>query len=56
MIEQWTTTAALQVHAGGAAVQALNVALEGHLAAPIEVTTLTALVAGDPAKGTLGSS
>ncbi len=53
MIERWTSAEALDVHGRGVALQRLGEALEGALAAPIDVTRMRPLPAGDPAKGAL---
>jgi quinol monooxygenase YgiN len=53
MIERWQSAEALQVHGRGAALVELGAALDGALASPTDVRVLTALPAGDPAKGAL---
>ena len=53
MLERWSPADALGVHAGAPALAALNEALEGRLAKPLDVTTMRPLPAGDPAKGAL---
>lgn len=53
MIERWTGVDALDEHGRGAALQRLGAALQGNLAAPLDVTRMRPLPAGDPAKGAL---
>ncbi|KTS08936.1 putative quinol monooxygenase [Microbacterium testaceum] len=52
MIEKWTSREALDAHAAGPAVVALNEAISGHVAHPPVVTTMTAIPVGGSA-GTL---
>jgi quinol monooxygenase YgiN len=54
MIERWATPQALGVHAKAPAFTALAASLDGRLAAPLQIISVEALPAGDPAKGTLG--
>lgn len=53
MIEKWTSADLLDQHGSGAAVAALNTALEGLLAEPVEVTRLVPLAAGTAEQGAL---
>lgn len=53
MIEKWESVELLDAHGRGAAVAALNHALEGKLARPVEVTRLEPLPAGDEIQGSL---
>ncbi len=53
MIEKWESEELLDAHGSGPAVAALNAALEGKLAKPVEVTRLVPLPAGTPQQGTL---
>ena len=53
MIEKWASADALRTHSQGAALAALNPQLKGKLAGPTEVIVLTAVPAGDAAKGAL---
>ncbi|AWB85690.1 putative quinol monooxygenase [Mycetocola zhujimingii] len=53
MIEKWESAELLDAHGRGAAVAALNIALEGKLARPVEVTRLEPLPAGDEIQGQL---
>lgn len=53
MMEKWSSAALLDEHGSSPAVTALVAALEGHLARPVDVTRLTPLPMGDPAKGAL---
>ncbi|PWC07567.1 putative quinol monooxygenase [Mycetocola zhujimingii] len=53
MIEKWESAELLDAHGRGAAVAALNTALEGKLARPVEVTRLEPLPAGDEIQGQL---
>jgi quinol monooxygenase YgiN len=53
MIEKWESAELLDTHGAGAAVAALNAALAGKLARPVEVTRLEPLPAGTEIQGTL---
>lgn len=53
MVERWASADALAVHGKADALTALGAALAGKVAGPPEVRRLTAVPAGDPAKGTL---
>ena len=53
MVEKWADGDSLAVHGKAAALRGLGAALDGKLAAPLDVQVLTAYPAGDPAKGTL---
>jgi quinol monooxygenase YgiN len=53
MIEKWASSDALRTHSKGAALAALNPKLSGKMAGPTEVIVLTAVPAGDEAKGAL---
>ncbi|TKV58497.1 antibiotic biosynthesis monooxygenase [Nakamurella flava] len=53
MIEKWSDADSLAAHAAGPAVVALNAAIDGMLARPVVVTTMTAIPAGTPEQGTL---
>jgi quinol monooxygenase YgiN len=53
MIERWSSPEALQAHNGGAALAELGKALAGKVAAAPDVQVLTALPAGDTAKGAI---
>ncbi|WP_236792910.1 putative quinol monooxygenase [Amycolatopsis sp. GM8] len=51
MIEKWASTDALRTHGKGPALVALGQALDGLLAEPLAVRTLTPLPAGDERPG-----
>jgi quinol monooxygenase YgiN len=53
MIEKWASSDALRTHSQGAVLAALNPQLKGKVAGPAEVIVLTAVPAGDAAKGAL---
>jgi len=53
MIEKWDSAEALDAHAAGAAVKPLRSAVEGLLAQPTVVTTMTPLPAGTAEQGQL---
>ncbi len=53
MIEKWDSAKALDVHAAGPAVKALQSAVEGLIAQPTTVTTMTPLPAGTADQGQL---
>ena len=53
MIEKWSSAEQLDAHGAGEPVAALVAALDGHLAAPVEVTRLVPLPVGDAVKGAL---
>lgn len=53
MIERWASQDALDTHAAGPALAKLGPQLEGKLAVPLDVQTMTAHPAGDPGKGAL---
>jgi quinol monooxygenase YgiN len=52
-VEKWADADALATHARGAALAALGSALDGKVAGPAQVQRLSAVPAGDPAKGAL---
>jgi quinol monooxygenase YgiN len=51
MVERWESPEALRAHGKAEALTTLGAALADKLAAPPEVRRLTAVPAGDPAKG-----
>lgn len=53
MIEQWTSAEALAAHSRGAALAVLGPKLAGLTAGPADVIVLSAVPAGDAAKGRL---
>jgi quinol monooxygenase YgiN len=53
MIEKWDSAEALDAHAAGDAVKALRLAVEGLVAQPATVTTMTPLPAGTAEQGQL---
>ena len=53
MIEKWASAEALEAHAAGDAVTALRSAVEGLVAQPATVTTMTPLPAGTTEQGQL---
>lgn len=53
LVEKWTTEADFAAHSTGAARDALRARLEGLMAAPTEVSIITAVPLGDPVKGAL---
>lgn len=53
LVERWASAEALAAHSRGAALAALQPALDGRLAGPTEVVVLNPVPAGDPAKGQL---
>jgi quinol monooxygenase YgiN len=53
MIEKWASSDALRTHGQGAVLAALRPQLKGKTAGPAEVIVLTAVPAGDEAKGAL---
>lgn len=53
MLERWSSQEALDVHGAGENLRVLGAALDGHLAAPLDVTVLKPLLAGDPERGAL---
>ncbi len=53
MVEQWESPEALATHGGAEALTELSQRLEGKLTERPAVTVLTAVPAGDPAKGAL---
>lgn len=53
MIEKWTSAALLDAHGAGEPVAALNRAVDGLLASPVEVTRLAPLSAGTAEQGLL---
>ena len=55
MIEQWSSAEALAVHSRGAALAELGPKLAGLTVGPADVVVLTAVPAGDPAKGVVVS-
>lgn len=55
MIEQWSSAEALAVHSRGAAPAELGPKLAGLTVGPADVVVLTAVPAGDPAKGVVVS-
>jgi quinol monooxygenase YgiN len=53
MIEKWESAELLDTHGAGPAVAALNAALDGRLARPVDVTRLEPLPAGNEIQGSL---
>jgi quinol monooxygenase YgiN len=53
MIEKWESAEALKVHSSAEPLARAGRALAGKLAAGLDVRTLSAVPAGDPAKGAL---
>ncbi|WP_341952668.1 putative quinol monooxygenase [Salinibacterium sp. TMP30] len=53
MIEKWGSVELLDAHGSSPAVAALVAEIGEHLTAPVDVTRLTAIPMGTPAKGTL---
>src|SRR5688572_1244878 len=53
MLEKWTSAELLDAHGQGEPVKRLNVALDGLLERPVEVTRLVPVPVGQPAKGAL---
>lgn len=53
MIEKWTSAELLDAHGAGQPVADLNIANEGLLASPVEVTRLVPIPVGDAVKGAL---
>ena len=53
MVERWESPEALRVHGTAEALTTLGGQLAGKVAGPPEVVRLTAVPAGDPAKGAL---
>lgn len=53
MLEKWTSAELLDAHGQGEPVRRLNVALDGLLARPVEVTRLVPRPVGDATKGAL---
>ena len=53
MIEKWASVGELDEHGKAAAVRALNVALDGLLASPVEVIRLSPVAAGTAERGQL---
>ena len=53
MIEKWTSAELLDAHGAGQPVADLNVANDGLLATPVEVTRLVPIPVGDAVKGAL---
>ena len=53
MVEQWESPEALATHGKAEALTDLSKRLDGKLTEPPAVTVLTAVPAGDPAKGAL---
>ena len=53
MIEKWTSAELLDAHGAGQPVADLNVANDGLLASPVEVTRLVPIPVGDAVKGAL---
>lgn len=53
VIEKWATPAALEAHGKGAAMQALGTAIGPYVGGRPSITRLTAVPAGDAAKGAL---
>lgn len=51
MVERWADAAALRTHGEGAAFTATMARVQDDLGAPLEVRVLSAVPAGDPAKG-----
>ncbi len=53
MIERWASVEDLDAHGRGPALKALGAAIGDKLAAPLDVRRMSAVPAGDPAKGAL---
>lgn len=53
MVEKWASVEQLDAHGAGQPVATLVAALDGHLAAPVEVIRLAPLPVGDSVKGAL---
>ncbi|KQR91665.1 MULTISPECIES: putative quinol monooxygenase [Microbacterium] len=53
MLEKWASAADLEAHATGAAIARLNADIAEHLAAPVVVTVMTPIPAGDAERGLL---
>jgi quinol monooxygenase YgiN len=53
MIEKWASVSELDEHGNAEAVRALNVALDGLLASPVEVIRLSPVAAGTAEQGQL---
>jgi quinol monooxygenase YgiN len=53
MIEKWESAEALKTHSSAEALANAGRALAGKLAGQLDVRTLSAVAAGDPAKGAL---
>ena len=53
MIEKWASHSDLSAHANGSAVARLNTLIEGLIAKPVLVTTMTPIPAGIPQQGAL---
>ncbi|GAA5131218.1 putative quinol monooxygenase [Pseudonocardia adelaidensis] len=53
LLEKWESQELLDAHSAGEAVERLGRAIDGLLAEPPAVVTMTALPAGDPDKGRL---
>jgi quinol monooxygenase YgiN len=52
-VEKWADADALATHSRGAALAALGSALDGKVSGPSQVQRLSAVPAGEPAKGAL---
>jgi quinol monooxygenase YgiN len=53
LLEKWATEHDFAAHSTGAARDALRARLDGLMAAPTEVSVITAVPLGDPVKGAL---
>jgi quinol monooxygenase YgiN len=53
MVERWESPDAMRVHGKAEALATLGARIADKLAAPLDVRRLTAVPAGDPAKGAL---
>jgi quinol monooxygenase YgiN len=53
LLEKWATEGDFAAHSTGAARDALRARLDGLMAAPTEVSVITAVPLGDPTKGAL---
>jgi quinol monooxygenase YgiN len=53
LLEKWASEADFAAHSTGAARDALRARLDGMMAAPTEVSVITAVSLGDPVKGAL---
>lgn len=53
MVEKWSSAELLAAHATGAATAALNAVIEGLIAQPVAVTTMTPIATGTADQGLL---